>query len=411
MFSPLKYRNFRLLWLGLSVSFTGTFMQQTAILWHVSLVAAPGHKGLALGTVGLVRAVPVIVLSLFAGVAADVFDRRKLMLVTQIGGVIVAGCLAVLAFEGVRTVWPIYVLAACGASVGAFDPPSRQAIVPMLVPREHFPKAVTLNTAMIQAASVIGPAAGGLIIGHLGLGWAYVVNAVSFLFVIGALVMMRDLPAPARDRVARRGDLSIRGAEEGLRFVFRQPMIRSTMLLDFIASFFASAMALLPIYAQDILHVGARGYGWLAAAPATGSMVASLAMLFIAPRLPRQGTALLCAVGVYGLATALFGLSHAFWFAFLCLSLSGAADAVSIVIRNLVRHLQTADDMRGRMTGINMMFYLGGPQLGELEAGTVAQWLGARVSVVSGGIGCIIATCVIAAVTPELRRYRGPAKR
>src|SRR5262245_28353769 len=161
-------------------------MQQASILWHVSLLAPPGQKGLALGIVGLVRAAPIILFSLVAGVAADVFDRRKLMLITQIGGTTVAAALSVLAFSGLRAVWPIYLLAALGASVGTFDPPARHAMVANLVSREHLPSAVNLNTAMIQATSVIGPAAGGLLIGHTNLGWAYAVNALSFLFVVAA---------------------------------------------------------------------------------------------------------------------------------------------------------------------------------------------------------------------------------
>src|SRR6188472_416695 len=277
MFSALKFRNFLLLWIGLTVSFTGSFMQQAALLWHVSLLAPPGQKGLALGAVGLVRVVPIVAFSLVAGVAADVFDRRKLMLVTQLGGATVALVLAGLAFAGVTSLWPIYVLAAAGASVGSFDPPARHALVPMLVPRAHLANAISLNTAMVQVASVAGPAVGGLLIAQGSLGWAYVANAMSFLFVIVALFMMRDVPATERAAgVSARDQFSVAAARDGLRFVFREPIIRSTMLLDFFATFFASAMALLPMFAQDVLHVGPGGYGLLAAAPAIGAAIASV---------------------------------------------------------------------------------------------------------------------------------------
>jgi MFS family permease len=178
------------------------------------------------------------------------------------------------------------------------------------------------------------------------------------------------------------------------------------MLLDFFATFFASAMALLPIYAQDILHVGARGYGMLAAAPAVGSLLASLAMLPLSRYLTRQGKTLLWAVALYGLSTVVFGFSSFFWLTFACLAVSGAADSVSAIIRNLVRQLETPDAMRGRMIGVNMVFFLGGPQLGELEAGLIAQWGGAPFSVITGGLGCLVATALVAAITPELRRYR-----
>ena len=409
MIAALRYRNFRLLWIGLIVSFTGSFMQQAAILWHVSLLVPPDRKGLALGMVGLVRVVPIVLFSMLAGVAADVFDRRKLMLVTQLGGAIVASILAMFAFVGLTTVWPVYALAALGAAVGAFDPPARHSLVPMLVPREHLPNAINLNTAMVQVASVAGPASAGVLIARANVGWAYAVNAASFLFVVAALLMMRDVPATDRSTPHARDQFSLAAALDGLRFVFRAPLIRSTMLLDFFATFFASAMALLPIFAQDVLHVGATGYGWLAAAPAAGAAVASLAMLPMAGRIKHQGLTLVGAVIAYGISTVVFGYSTTFWLTFACLAASGASDAVSMIIRNLVRQLETPDAIRGRMMGVNMIFFMGGPQLGELEAGAVAQWLGARVSVVTGGIGCLVSTIVLAAVTPELRAYGSAA--
>ncbi len=411
-FVALRHRNFRLIWLGLMVSFTGSMMQNAALLWHVSLLVPPERKGLALGMVGLVRVVPVTVFSMISGVVADAWDRRKLMLFTQIGATIVAGALAILTFRGLAHVWPIYVLAALGAGVGAFDLPARGALVPTLVPRAHLPNAISLNTIMFQTASVAGPALGGLLIAATSVGWVYVSNAVSFSFVIVALLMMRDVPArpSASAGQARtsgeRDDVSLHAALEGLRFVFRSPLIRSTMLLDFVATFFSSATVLLPIFAQDILRVGARGYGWLYAAPAAGALVTSAVMVPLTERIERRGPTLLWAVAGYGLATVVFGISRSFWMTFLCLALTGATDTVSMIIRNIVRQLETPDRLRGRMTGVNMVFFMGGPQLGELEAGAVANWLGAPFSVVSGGIGCLIATAWVAAGTPALRRYR-----
>ena len=403
----LRFRNFRLLWIGLGISFAGTFMQQAAILWHVSLLVPPENKALALGLVGLVRVVPIIGFSLLSGVAADVFDRRKLMLVTQVGGAFIAVLLAGLAVAGLRAVWPIYVLAGLAAAVGAFDPPSRHALVPMLVPREHLPNALSLNTVMAQLASVAGPAIGGIVIATGHLGWAYAFNAVSFLFVVAALLMMRDVPATDRSSHHAHDEMSLAAAREGLRYVFRSPIMRSTMLLDFFATFFSSATALLPIFAQDILHVGAKGYGWLYSASAVGAVAGSLVMVPLAHRLKRRGRTLIWAVAGYGLATVVFGLSPSFWITFICLAWAGASDAVSMVIRNLVRQLETPDALRGRTVGISMIFFMGGPQLGELEAGLVGNWLGAAVSVVTGGIGCLVATAAIAGSTPELRRYRG----
>ena len=373
-FVALRHRNFRLIWIGLMLSFTGSMMQNAALLWQVSLLAPEGRKGLALGMVGLVKVAPIFVFSMISGVVADAWDRRRLLLSTQIAATVVAVALAVLTFRGLTVIWPIYALAALSAAVGAFDLPARNALVPNLVPREHLPNAISLNTIMFQTASVAGPSLGGLVIAAAGVGWVYLANAVSFGAVVAALLMMRDVPARQPPKAGWRGreasrasstpDVSMHAALEGLRFVFQSSLIRSTMLLDFFATFFSSATALLPIFAQDVLHVGAEGYGWLYAAPASGALLASGAMVPLTERVEFRGRLLLWAVTGYGLATVVFGLSRSFWLTFTCLALTGASDTVSTVIRNIVRQLETPDWLRGRMTGVNMVFFLGGPQLG-----------------------------------------------
>ena len=405
-FVALRHRNFRLIWIGLLVSFTGSMMQNAALLWHVSLLVTPERKGLALGLVGLVRVLPVVVFSMISGVVADAWDRRRLMLFTQTAATLVALALASIAFLNITDVWLLYVLAALGSAVGAFDLPARNALVPTLVPREHLPNAISLNTIMFQTASVAGPSLGGLLIAATHVGWAYVANAVSFAFVIVALLLMRDVPERQPSEPGARDDVSWHAAVEGLRFVFRSPLIRSTMLLDFFATFFSSAMALLPIFAQDILKVGPEGYGWLYAAPAAGAVVMSAIMVPMTELIEKRGPTLLWSVAGYGLATVVFGLSRSFWLTFFCLAMTGATDTVSMIIRNVIRQLETPDRLRGRMTGVNMVFFMGGPQLGELEAGLVANWFGATVSVVSGGLGCLLATGWVAATTPRLRHYR-----
>jgi MFS family permease len=429
-FIALRYRNFRLIWIGLLLSFTGSMMQNAGLLWHVSLLV-PDNKGLALGMVGLVKVMPIALFSMISGVLADAWDRRKLMLGTQLGATAVALALAILAARHITVVWPIYLLAGLGAAVGAFDLPARNALVPTLVPREHLPNAISLNTIMFQLSAVAGPALGGLVIATTSVTWVYLANAISFGAVVAALLMMRDLPprasateagagagvgagaagaesgsgsaAAAAAKSNSRDDVSIHAAFEGLRFVFGNALIRSTMLLDFFATFFSSATALLPIFAQDILHVGARGYGWLYAAPAIGAVVCSAAMVPLTDRIRRRGIVLLWAVGGYGLATVVFGFSKSFWLTFACLAMTGITDTVSMVIRNIIRQLETPDRLRGRMIGVNMLFFMGGPQLGELEAGVVADWLGAPISVISGGLGCLLCTAFIATTTPDLR--------
>src|SRR4051812_42546070 len=232
-------------------------MQSAALLWHVSLLAPEGKRALALGLVGLARIGPILLFSMISGVAADALNRRALMLITQSLMALLAGVLAFLTLRGLTALWPIYLLSACSSAAGAFDLPARQALLPTLVPRDHLPNAISLNTMAMQTASVAGPAFGGLLIATTGGGWVYAANALSFLFVIGALVMMRGqgrthmTGSGGRDR----RDFSVAAALDGLRFVFRAPLIRSTMLLDFLATFFSSATALLPIFAQDVLHV------------------------------------------------------------------------------------------------------------------------------------------------------------
>jgi len=402
-FLALQHRNFRLLWTGQLISLSGSMMQTAAILWHVSLLVPESQKGLALGLVGLVRVIPIVIFSLVSGVVADALDRRRLMLLTQTGMTLAASALALITFRGLTVVWPIYLLTALSAAAGAFDNPARQSLFPTLVPREHLPNAISLNAIMFQAASVLGPSLAGVVIAALGVKWVYALNALSFLAVIAALLLMRAVPQRAE---SEKSEISPRAALDGLRFVFAAPLIRSTMLLDFFANFFSSAMALLPIFAQDILKVGPQGYGWLYAAPSVGAVVASVLMVRLVDRIEHRGRTLLWAVVGYGAATVLFGLSQSFWLTFLCLALVGATDTVSMVLRNIIRQLTTPDHLRGRMTSVNMVFFMGGPNLGELEAGMVANWLGAPFSVVSGGVGCLLATAWVAWQTPALRRYR-----
>jgi MFS family permease len=402
-FTALQHRNFRLLWLGQFASFSGSMMQTAAILWHVSLLVPEAHKGLALGLVGLVRIMPIIVFSLLAGVAADALNRRKLMLLTQTLLALSALVLAAITFRGLSVVWPLYVLTALNAAIGSFDNPARQSLIPVLVPREHLPNAISLNTIMFQTAAVLGPGIGGLLIARADLGWVYGLNTASYLCVIGMLLLMRGVPAHG---AGSRQQVSLQAAVDGLRFVFRAPLIRSTMLLDFFATFFASALSLLPIFAQDILRVGAQGYGWLYAAPSAGAMLASLVLVRTAERVERRGHVLLWAVAVYCGAVVVFGLSRSFWLTFACLAVTGAADTVSTVFRQIIRQLSTPDHLRGRMVSVNMLFFAGGPQLGEAKAGLLASAVGAPLAVVTGGLAALVATLWLARVAPSLRSYR-----
>ena len=402
-FQALGHRNYRLLWIGQLVSTAGSMMQNAAVLWHVSLLVEERNRPLALGLVGLFKFAAILLCALVSGVVADAVDRRRMMMVTTSLLTLLSGVLAAATFGGIEHPWPIYLLTALSSGVGTFDGAARQALIPALVPLRVLPSALALNTILFQAASSAGPALSGHVMAHLGLGWVYVFNALSFLAVLAALAAMRDVPVPRAEARAR---VSLQAAVEGLRYVFRAPLIRSSMLLDFFATFFSSATALLPIFAKDILELGEEGYGYLVAAPAVGALVTSALLAPLAPRIQRRGKLLLAAVFAYGAATVLFGLSRTFWLTYACLALTGAADTVSIVMRNIIRQLATPDHLRGRMISVNMIFFMGGPQLGELEAGLVAQRLGAVFSVVSGGLLCLVSTAWVAWREPELRDYR-----
>ena len=399
-FSSLRHRDFRLLWIGQIVSVTGSQMQLVAINWHLYLLT---NSALALGLVGAVRAVPIIGCSLLGGLVADVADRRRVMITTQAIMLSCSALLAVITLNGLKRAWPIYLLTAIASAAWAFDTPARQSLMPALVPAEDFPNAVSLSMLMFQIGMILGPTLAGFVLASRGPGVVYAINAMSFIAVIVGLVMMRVNARPsAGDEQKTR--ISLSALAEGLRFVWRTPIIVQTMTLDFAATFFASANQLLPIFAKDILVVGARGLGFLAAAPASGAVIAGLAMARLGT-LKRQGAIVIGSVAVFGLATVAFGISRVFWLSLLMLAMTGAADTVSTILRQTIRQLSTPNNLRGRMTSINMIFFMGGPQLGEVEAGAVASLIGAPLSVVAGGLGCLIAAMIAFFRAKSLRTY------
>lgn len=381
-------------------------MQLLAINWHVYLLT---KSAFALGLVGLVRVVPIILCSLLGGVVADAVDRRRLIVATQIVMLASAAILAIVTASGLKSVWPIYALTAISSAAVAFDNPARQSLLPTLVPAKDFPNAVSLGLVAFQVATVTGPALAGLLLGFYSPAIIYAANAASFLAVIVAVLLIRAGRRSEKEN-AEASKISFEALGEGLRFVWRTPIIVQTMTLDFIATFFASATALLPIFADRILHVGARGLGILAASPAAGAVVAGLIMARLGSAAMRKpGAVIIGSIAVYGAATIAFGFSKLFWLSLLMLALTGAADTVSTVLRQTIRQLVTPDNLRGRMTSVNMMFFMGGPQLGELEAGAVASVFGAQLSVITGGVGCLIAVALATFGAKHLLNYKSAA--
>lgn len=397
-FAALHSRNFRLYWSGETGAITGSQLQMAAVAWQVYALT---HSPIALGIMGLFRVVPIVIFSLIGGVVADSVNRRLLLLSTEGVMVMVTAALAVLTLTGSINVWFVYILTGVQSAALAFDTPARQALIPSMVPADRLPNALSLMSTSSQLGAVIGPALSGLIIAGYSIGAAYVVSAVGSLPVLIALLVIRP-PAVEGDAP----NISIAAALEGLHFVWNTPIILSTMALDFVATFFGSATALLPIFARSILRVGPEGYGILYAAPAAGAIIGGLLMAFYAGRVRRQGILIIVAVCAYAVCTALFGASHIFALSLLALAGVGFSDTVSMILRQTIRQLSTPDALRGRMTSVNMVFFMGGPQLGEVEAGVVARFFGTPFSVISGGIAALICTALIGATARHLREYR-----
>jgi MFS family permease len=404
----------------------GTQMQVVGLNWHVYLLTG---SPLALGFVGLTRVLPIILFSMWGGILADRANRRHVLLWTQASMAVLSSALALVTLFGKDHVAVLYLLNALLAAASSFDNPARQALIPRLVPAAELAGAIALNLTFFQMALIGGPGLAGLLIAGTGSGWLtagsavaafganartgslallYALNALSYLAVLWAVATMHtsgEVGKPAGVAATPLASL-----HEGLRFVLSTPLLVWTTTLDFFATFFSGAMSLLPIVADRVLGVGAAGYGWLAAAPALGALVGSLyTSLLPLPR--RQGHLLLGSVAAYGLATVAYGLSRSFALTFLALAGTGLADVVSTVIRQTLRQLITPDGLRGRMTGVNMIFFMGGPQLGELEAGFLASLfssaiLGVTVSIVSGGLATLLVAAVVAGVTPVVRDYQ-----
>ncbi|HEX5855828.1 MAG TPA: MFS transporter [Thermoanaerobaculia bacterium] len=417
-YEALRHRDFRRMAASMLVSLVGTQMQNAAIDWHVWILT---RSPLALGLVGLVRVVPIVVLSLVGGLVADRHDRRRVLLVTQSTMTVVALALGAVTLLGRDSVGLVYLLTAATSGAAAFDNPSRQSLIPRLVPEQDLPGALAINLSAFQLASIGGPALTGLLLAGAagtgpepsehahaaGLALVYFINAASFLGVLLTLVTLKTSGEVLRAEGAPEKPFA--SLKEGLRFVFTTPILVWTMTLDFFATFFAGSMSLLPIFADQILKAGPAGYGWLRAAPGIGALLGSVwNSVRGLPR--RQGRVFLWAVAAYGATTIVFGLSRNFALTFAALALVGLSDTISTVVRQTVRQLVTPDALRGRMTGVNMIFFMGGPQLGELEAGFVASLfasaaLGASVAVVSGGVGTLLVVAFIAARAKVVRAY------
>lgn len=382
------------------VSLAGSQMQLAAVLWHLRTLS---DQPVVVTGIGLARFLPILLFAPLGGLVADWFNRRRVLFVTQTAQLAVALALGMLTLSGRVTVWHIYFLSALQALAMSFDLPARQSIVSNLVPDAELSSAFSLQSIAFNTGAIVGPALGGSVIAYLGQEYTYLINAMTFVVVLLALLWMGEVAqeTPSQPRSVFNGFQSI---AEGVQFIMRKPVILSAMILDFIATFFASANYLLPFVVRDVLHVGEIQYGWLASAQAIGAVGVGL-LVSQRARIRRQGVLILFSVIGFGLATFGFGLAKTFAFAMLALILVGASDSLSTILRNTLRQMLTPDSLRGRMVSINQIFFIGGPQLGEIEAGMVAQAFGTQAAILSGGVLCVLGALVIARCWPQLARY------
>ncbi len=392
-FRSLDYRRFlgsRLL------AILGLEMVNVAVGWQVYALT---KRPLDLGYVGLAQFLPPLFLTLPAGHAADRFDRRRVMLLCHLGFGICAGLLAWLALTGVRSPVPIFVVLLLLGVARAFNAPAAQALMPSLLPEADFPNAVAWNSSTLQVANVVGPALGGALYALLG--------SPEFVYLLAAGFAVLDVAVLAGIRT-RTGRMESKATSwstvlAGVRYVWHNKVVLGSISLDLFAVLLGGAAALMPVFAQDVLHTGAWGLGILRGAPALG---AGAVGLYLAARPLRRhvGRTMLIGVSVFGAATVGFGLSRALWLSVLLLIVMGAADMLSVFVRLTLVQISPPPEMRGRVNAVNMLFIGASNELGEFESGLTAQWLGPVRAVVAGGVGTLLVVLAWTRLFPELAR-------
>ena len=401
--SAFQSRDFRLYQTARLMVILGAEAQSVAVAWQVYQIT---HSALSLGYTGLALFLPGLFCVLPAGHAADRYDRRGIILLCYTVQLVCTAGLLYFALYGTRHVWPIYTVLV-GIGMGrAFSGPASSAMLPSLVPKAHFVNAVTWGATIYQSANILGPAVGGLLFTLQLTGtlhqWngAAIVYAFTLLMLAGFLVMIGMIRT--RVTLAEKKAFDVRTMLAGLEYVWRTKLLLGSISLDLFAVLLGGAVALLPIFATDILHAGPRGLGLLRAMPSFGALAVSLTML-VRPIKHRAGKTMLISVALFGAATIVFGLSHRVWISLLALIVIGASDMVSVVVRSSILQLATPNEMRGRVSAVNWLFIGASNEFGEFESGLTAHWWGAVRAVVIGGIGSLLVTGTAAVIFPRLR--------
>jgi MFS family permease len=392
-YSAFRSRDYRFLLTGLFLSNFGMQMLSVAVSWDLYVQT---KSALVLGNVGFVQVAPFILFALFAGHAADRYDRRRTMILTQFL-LLTASVLLMIGFRSVALVYGCLFLTACGR---AFQWPARQALLPHVVVPGTLGNAITWNSSVQEISSVSGPAIAGILLAAAGSRIVYLVQTIFGCLTLICYIGLRYRSKAVADRPAP----TARSLLEGMHYVRDNKLILSAISLDLFAVLFGGATALLPIYAADILHAGARGLGWLRAAPSVGSVTMAL-VLAHSRKIHRAGATLLWAVAGFGVATIVFGISRSFALSLAMLALTGACDNVSVVLRQSL--LQTTPDyVRGRVLAFSSIFISSSNQFGAVESGWTAAWFGAVRSVAGGGIATLAVVAICAAVSEPLRKWR-----
>lgn len=396
-YAALRYPDFRLLFVGRFITALGNQMLSVAIGWELWLRT---HSALALGLVGLVQVIPVLLLSLPAGHVADQYNRKRIVLLTQSLLAVCSLGLAVLSYiQG-----PLVLIYLCLLGIGiarAFNDPASSTLLPQAVPPELFTSAATWSSSSWQLASIVGPAVAGLVAAWLGnVTIIYIFDVFAALTFLALISLFKGRPLA----LSAKAD-TLDSLKEGLRFIRNTKVILAAITLDMFAVLFGGAVTLLPVYATDILKVGPTGLGLMRAAPSVGALLMAFALAHL-PAFKQVGKTLLWAVAGFGLATIVFGLSTSFWLSLLMLLILGGLDNISVVIRSTLMLTRVPDEMRGRASSVNSIFIGASNELGGFESGLVAALFGPILAVVSGGIGTLLVVLAVAGIWPEIRQMK-----
>jgi MFS family permease len=395
--AAFRYRDFRLFWLSLFISNIGTWMQMTATNW---LLYQLTNSPLQLGLNGVFRAIPAIAFGLISGTFADRYDRKWLLLWTQLMLALLSLGLGVLDHVGTIQAWQIYLFTFISSSVGSFDGPARQSLFPSLVPRAVLPNAVALNSLLWKGAALLGPTLGGIAISAMGTSGAFYANAASFLGVVVALMFMHASPP---ERETQRNFLA--ETKAGFSYIVSQPVILGLTVMEAFASVFGLDHAMLTILASDVFRVGAHGFGFMQSCRGLGAVIGSSLFITMGQR-ASQGKVLLASAILYGAGFAVFGLSPSFLIALVLLAFIGATDTIWSAARSTIMQMLAPEKFRGRVMGVFQLSNRGLHPLGQMETGLVVPLLGAREATFMGGMIITIMTLLTAWRFPGIAKFR-----